>query len=121
MKPVGIQSEMALRAALARLVEGRPARTDGRLSIANLALEAGLARATAHRASAIIAELKTLQGVSQARELPPDRFALEEARARRDADHLHAQHLQVRALLSRAESRRQAAATTKIHPLRRDD
>lgn len=58
--------------------------------------------------------------ISQARPPPPDRCALEEERARREADHLHAQHLQVRALLSLAESRRQAAAS-KIHPLRRDD
>lgn len=120
MKPVSAQTEEALRAALARLVEGRATRTDGRLSAANLAREAGLARATVHRAATILAELKVLQCVDRAGRLPPENGALQAERARQEAEHLRAQHLQVRALLAWAESRRQAAANN-IHPLRRDD
>lgn len=120
MKPVSAQTEIALRAALVRLVEGRPTRADGRLSAANVAREAGLARATVHRATTILAELKALQSVDRARPLPPQRGVLQAERTRQEAEHLQAQHLQVRALLARAEGRRQAAANN-IHPLRRDD
>lgn len=120
MKPVSAQTEAALRAALARLVEGRATQTDGRLSAANLAREAEVARATVHRAVAILAELRTLQNVDQARPSPPERSVLMAERARQETEHLQAQHLQVRALLARTESRRQAAASN-IHPLRRDD
>jgi hypothetical protein len=121
MKPVSTPTEMALRAALARLAERRAALTDGRLTVANLAREAGVSRAAANRAPVVLAEMRDL---AEARKDPPrvaDRIPLEEARKRRDADHLHAQHLQVRALLGWADSRRQIAATANIHPLRRDD
>ena len=119
MKPVSAQTEAALRAALARLVERRATRTDGRLSAANLAREAEVARATVHRAVAILAELKAVQSIDGAGPLPPERGVLQAERARQEAEHLQAQHLQVRALLAWAESRRQAAASN-IHPLRRD-
>lgn len=52
--PVGVASEATLRAAMARLLAGRPARTDGRLTVANLAREAGVGRATANRATEIL-------------------------------------------------------------------
>jgi hypothetical protein len=39
-----------LREAMARLVAGRPRVTDGRLTVANLAREAGVGRSTANRA-----------------------------------------------------------------------
>lgn len=120
MKPISTQTEAALRAALARLVGGRPIRTDGRLSAANLAREAGVARATVHRAATVLADLKALQGVDRPRPLPPDRTVQLAERARQEAEHLRAQHLQVRALLARAEARRLAAASN-IHPLRRED
>ena len=120
MKAVSAQTEAALRAALARLVEGRATKTDVSLSAANLAQEAEVARATVHRAVAILAELRTLQNVDQARPSPPERSVLMAERARQETEHLQAQHLQVRALLARTESRRQAAASN-IHPLRRDD
>jgi len=120
MKPVSAQTEAALRAALARLVEGRPTRTDGHLSAANLAREAGLARATVHRATTILTELKAVQSVDRAGPLPPQRGVLQAERTRQEAEHLQAQHLQVRALLARAEGHMQAAANN-IHPLRRND
>ncbi|WP_371422404.1 hypothetical protein [Tardiphaga sp.] len=55
MKPIGAKSEEALRAAMARLLTGRPQRTDGKLTVANLAREAGVSRATANRATAVLA------------------------------------------------------------------
>lgn len=54
MKPVSAASELALRQAMTRLLEGRPAKTDGRLTVSNLAAEADVSRATANRATAIL-------------------------------------------------------------------
>jgi ACT domain-containing protein len=48
----------ALEEAMQRLLEGRPARTDGTLTIANLAREAGVSRATANRATDILARFR---------------------------------------------------------------
>jgi len=42
-----------------RLLEGRPSRTDGALTIANLAREAGVSRATANRATDVIGRFRT--------------------------------------------------------------
>ncbi|MEU9714403.1 hypothetical protein [Streptomyces sp. NPDC047976] len=46
----------ALRSAMTRLFEGRPQRTDGRLTKENLYKEAQVSRATMNRAHAILAE-----------------------------------------------------------------
>lgn len=54
MTPVSAATETALRDAMARLLAGRPSKTDGRLTVTNLAAEAGVARATANRASAVL-------------------------------------------------------------------
>lgn len=58
MKPVSAASELALRQAMARLLSGHPAKTDGRLTVSNLASEAGVSRATANRASVILATFR---------------------------------------------------------------
>ena len=50
MKPVSARCGAMLREAMARLVAGRPRVTDGRLTVANLAREAGVGRSTANRA-----------------------------------------------------------------------
>jgi len=55
MKPISAASEAALRDAMKRLLDGRPQTTDGRLTVTNLAEEAGLGRATVHRAPHILA------------------------------------------------------------------
>ncbi|WP_136661849.1 hypothetical protein [Nitratireductor sp. XY-223] len=49
-----ISTEQALKQAMERLLAGRADRTDGRLTIANLAREAGVSRATAYRCSDIV-------------------------------------------------------------------
>ncbi|MFC5956819.1 hypothetical protein ACFP51_20775 [Streptomyces pratens] len=46
----------SLRAAMTRLFEGRPQRTDGRLTKENLYKEAQVSRATMNRAHAVLAE-----------------------------------------------------------------
>ncbi len=56
MTPLGPKSEAALRAAMKRLLDGCPKRTDGAPTVANLAREAGVSRATANRAGDLLAE-----------------------------------------------------------------
>jgi hypothetical protein len=53
---VSLTTEHKLRAAMDRLCDGTSARTDGRLTVSNLAKEAGVSRATANRAEAVLAE-----------------------------------------------------------------
>lgn len=61
MSALGPKSESALRAAMVRLLDGRPERTDGALTVANLAREAGVSRATANRAGALLAEFRVAE------------------------------------------------------------
>ncbi|MFI1338598.1 hypothetical protein ACH4U7_52935 [Streptomyces sp. NPDC020845] len=53
---VSPKTAAALRAAMTRLFEGRPQRTDGRLTKENLYKEAQVSRATMNRAHTILAE-----------------------------------------------------------------
>jgi uncharacterized protein YlxW (UPF0749 family) len=59
--PIESKSEAALRAAMKRLLAGRPERTDGALTIMNLAREAGVSRATANRAGDLLAEFRAAE------------------------------------------------------------
>ncbi|CCF00731.1 conserved hypothetical protein (plasmid) [Sinorhizobium fredii HH103] len=61
MSALGAKSEAALRAAMTRLLDGRPERTDGALTVANLAREAGVSRATANRAVGLLAEFRAAE------------------------------------------------------------
>ena len=67
MKPVSAATEQALRAALGRLMAGAPVRCDGRLTVANLAREADVSRATANRAVAVLVDLRqaAAQGLAE--------------------------------------------------------
>lgn len=53
-RTVSARSEDDLRAAMERLLAGRPTRTDGRLIKENLYREAGVSRATMNRATSVI-------------------------------------------------------------------
>ena len=53
---VSPRTEQKLRAAMDRLCNGTSARTNGQLTVSNLAKEAGVSRATANRAEAVLAE-----------------------------------------------------------------
>jgi len=61
IRPVSATTEGALRAAMTRLLEGVPQHTDDRLTISNLAREAGVSRATANRAEAILTEFRSAE------------------------------------------------------------
>ncbi|MGH9279417.1 MAG: hypothetical protein ACRD12_15095 [Acidimicrobiales bacterium] len=61
-------TEAALRAALERLAAGNARHCDGELTVSNLAREAGVGRATAHRATVVVAELHQRRGAAPAEE-----------------------------------------------------
>lgn len=62
MTPVSAATLTSLRDAMARLLSDRPVRTDGRLTVANLAREAGVCRATANRAETVLKEFRAARG-----------------------------------------------------------
>lgn len=66
MTTVSPATEKKLRDAMQRLLAGQPNRTDGRLTKANLHVEAGVSRATMNRANAIIADWNTAVGTQSA-------------------------------------------------------
>ena len=110
MKPVSSSTERALRAALTRLVSGSATRTDGLLTVANLAREAGVSRATANRASAMLAELReaAAEVARLARLEKPRSPQIDAERDQRELENMIAQHVQVRALLQRASENRRS-------------
>jgi hypothetical protein len=117
MKPVSSSTERALRAALIRLVSGNPIQTDDRLTVANLAREAGVGRATANRAPAILAELRdaAAEAVRLSRLKKPLSAPFNAERNQRELENVIAQHVQVRALLQRAyDNRRNKVARIRL-------
>lgn len=61
MSGVSPAAEQALQEALGRLAEGRALRTDGALTVAGLAIEAGVSRSTANRSTAVLTALRVLR------------------------------------------------------------
>jgi hypothetical protein len=117
VKPVSTLTEQALREALTRLVSGNATRTDGGLTVANLAREAGISRATANRAPAILAELREAAAeVARLTRLEKPRAPrINAERNQRELANVVAQHVQVRALLQRAgENRRSRLARIRL-------
>lgn len=110
MKPVSSSTERALRAALTRLVSGNATRTNGLLTVANLAREAGVSRATANRASVILAELReaAAEAARLARLEKPRSPQIDGERDKRELENMIAQYVQVRALLQRADENRRS-------------
>jgi len=119
VKPVSAETERRLTAALARLLAGEQILTDGRLTVANLAREAEVARATANRAGAVVAVLRQAMADRRAA-VPPMtlRSGDSEEQARRANEHILAQHIQLRALLGGDGKRRDLGADNVV-PLRR--
>ncbi len=115
MKTVSAETERRLRTALVRLLAGQATATDGRLTVANLAREAGVARATANRADAVLAELRRAAALERATSSTPIARG-EDERSRHADEHILAQHIQVRALL-RGEEQRRAAVGGKVVPI----
>jgi hypothetical protein len=60
--PISAGTLTSLRGAMARLLANRSEHTDGRLTVANLAREAGVCRATANRAQTVLNEFRTALG-----------------------------------------------------------
>ncbi|WP_152643201.1 MULTISPECIES: hypothetical protein [Rhizobium] len=107
MKPVSAATEQALSEAMARLFDGCPRVTDGRLTVVNLAVEAGVSRATANRALKVLAVFRKAVIESRVRRDAEDQpvgasRAEQELRAVND---ILAQHHQVRALSELMEQR----------------
>jgi aminoglycoside phosphotransferase (APT) family kinase protein len=115
LKPVSTSTERALREALTRLIVGHTARTGDRLTCANLAREAGVSRATANRAPAILAELREAEAARLSEVKKPRAPQIDVERNQRELENLTAQHAQVRALLQRAsENRRSKFASIRL-------
>jgi hypothetical protein len=109
VKPVSTSTEGALREALTRLVSGKAFMSEGRLTVANLAREAGVSRATANRAPAILTELREAAETAKlSRPGQPRPPQVDVERQWRDRENVIAQHVQVRALLQRADEKRRS-------------
>jgi len=108
-EPVSQSAEQALRAAMQRLLSGSAVRTDGRLTIVNLAIEAGVSRATANRATTVLTEFRRLAAGRKAREVRVEAALTGQEEESRNA-HILAQHVQARALHRRQEEQRAARA-----------
>ncbi len=98
-------AEQALQEALGRLGEGRPLRTDGALTVSGLAVEAGVSRSTANRASTVLAALRALRSAAESRPTPASP-ASDERAARNEME-----------LLRRAHGQRVAALEASIDTL----
>jgi len=115
VKPVSTSTEQALRKALTRLVSGDASRSDGRLTVASLAREAGVSRATANRAPAILDELRKVTEAAKLSWLEKPRSRqIDAERQQRDRENVIAQHVQLRALLQRASENR-GSKLARIH------
>jgi hypothetical protein len=115
--PVSRTTEQALRAAMERLFAGRAVKTDGRLTVVNLAIEAGVSRATANRAADVLADYWRAAAVLKASGPIPEVAHASRGEESRNA-HVLAQHIQVRARHRRQEERR--ATRADILPFRRN-
>lgn len=118
--PVSQYTEQALRAAMNRLLAGSAVRSDGRLTVVNLAIEAGVSRATANRAAAVLAEFRRATGERRGRGQPEEVARLGEAEERLNA-HVLAQHAQARALHQRQAQQHAARAQLLSFRRRNDD
>jgi hypothetical protein len=114
--PISHATEEALREAMARLLVGRPVKTDGRLTVVNLAIEAGVSRATANRAVGLLADFRRAVAGLRARGPSPEDTRASAGEESRNA-HILAQHIQARALHAKLQERRAAGAD--ILPFRR--
>ncbi|RWD43461.1 hypothetical protein [Mesorhizobium sp.] len=107
MIPVSTATELALRAAMSRLLDGKSERTDGGLTVVNLATEAGVSRATANRATGVLKTFReAVAEISRRRGVERTAQQADSEETSRYVKDLLAQHLQVRALLRASEQRR---------------
>lgn len=119
MKPVSAETERLLRSALARLLARQPTVCDGRLTVTNLAREAGVARATANRAEVVLAELRQANALKRSASPKLTAEADDGQESRRANEHILAQHIQLRALLRGNEQHRSLAIGNIVPIVRR--
>ncbi|MDJ1637441.1 hypothetical protein [Rhizobium rhizogenes] len=110
MKPISAATEQALREAMERLLNSRPGVSDARLTVINLAREAGVSRATANRATGVLGAFRRAIAESKARRNPIDQGSgtTRAEREQRAVENLLAQHRQVRALYQLQERRHES-------------
>jgi homoaconitase/3-isopropylmalate dehydratase large subunit len=104
IRPIGNATKQRLRAAIERMLAGQPLATDGRLTIVNLAIEAGVSRASANRAGAMLTKFRDAAAAAAVRRSPRAAPSNEDRHRRANANVL-AQQIQARALLQRQEER----------------
>ena len=96
--PVSTATEKALRDAMESLLARQTVKTDGRLTVINLAIEAGVSRATANRADAVLSEFRRrVAAFKEEVERPAETIRESFLNESRNA-HILAQHIQVLAL-----------------------
>ncbi|MEV7238556.1 hypothetical protein AB0N06_32850 [Streptomyces sp. NPDC051020] len=110
---VSAKAEHKLRAAMDRLLAGKPQHSDGRLTKNNLALEAGVSPATMFRAKAVLADWDA--HIDAHGSLTPG-----EARRDADIDDLRRQLATAKKEITEL-NRRLTAATTVIASLHHDN
>ncbi|MFI0219747.1 hypothetical protein [Streptomyces lydicus] len=110
---VSTKTEHKLRAAMDRLLAGKPQHSDGRLTKNNLALEAGVSPATMFRAKAVLADWDA--HIDAHGSLTPG-----EARRDADIDDLRRQLAAAKKEITEL-NRRLTAATTVIASLHHDN
>ena len=108
IRPIGNATKQRLRAAIERMLAGQPLATDGRLTIVNLAIEAGVSRATANRAGAMLTGFRDAAAAAAVRHSPRAAPPPNEERHQRANANARAQQIQARALLQRQEERHAA-------------
>ena len=100
--PVSSSTEAALFAAMERLLANKCLNTDGRLTVANLAREALISRATANRAIAVLDAYRAAIAARKSKAPRPAVGSAERA-AQHQAAHVSAQYVQARAMLQRSK------------------
>jgi homoaconitase/3-isopropylmalate dehydratase large subunit len=117
--PISAATKEALLDAMERLLAGQALKTDGRLTAVNLAIEAGVSRATANRATELLTDYRRRAAASQrarGQELEVARAGSGEES--RNA-HILAQHVQARALHKKQDEQR--ASRADVLPFRRNN
>jgi len=102
---------------MVRLLAGQAAATNGRLTVTNLAVEAGVSRATANRAIVLLEEFQAaVRALRSTAPCPPREAGATELQIARETAHVLAQQVQALALWTREQQGRIAALEAKLAP-----
>lgn len=109
-------TEQRICDAMLRLLGGRSLLTDSRLTVTNLAIEAGVSRATVNRYSTVLDDFRRAVADLKAKTAAVRVVDNERHGANH---HVIAQHIQARAMLKRQEERRASRAGVLHFPRQR--